>query len=125
MILINENVLLQNNHDFYSYIDFVKAERYNENNIKVANCIIQFLEDVWDRDKKLTAIVQKKISVDVIPVILINISETSNLSKLEFRAVSKNPDVNINKRQELLFNQYCEKYFKSMISLYDRLSQLE
>ena len=125
MILINENVLLQNNKDFYTYIDFVRAEKYTEKNIKVADCIIQFLEDVWDRDKKLTLIIQKKISPDIIPVILISISETSNLSKVEFNAVSKAPDFSVDKRQTMLFYQYCEKYFKSMISLYDRLAQIE
>lgn len=125
MIFINEETLLTNTMDLNEFIDVLQGEIYNDDSEKAINCVIEFLLDVSERDQKLTEVVQKKISETLYPVVMIDISETGDMTKVDFQAISTDENFVAKKKDEVAFKEFCDKYFGSMRSLYDRLFYLD
>ena len=53
-------------------------------------------------------------------LIFVDISNTADLQAVRFTAMSTKEDYKIKKKQKMQFRQYCLKYFKTMVSLFDR-----
>lgn len=125
MICINNDIILFNSMDLNEFIDILKEQPYNDETQKITDCIIDFLYEVWDRDGKLTELLHKKVDPDVFPVVMVYVDETADLTKVDIEAMCRRDDYKPTKADSLAFNQFCERYFKTLKPLYDRFSELK
>ena len=51
------------------------------------------------------------MSQDIIPIVSFEFSKLCDLNKFDFYAVSTKKDKRVLKSQELLFYEYCDRYF--------------
>lgn len=124
MIVINSDLMIQNQMELDFYSELLKQEIYNEESEKVVDCVIEYLRDVWDRDVKLTSKIQEQIDPDMYPLVFVDVFLTADFKAIRFGAASKKEGQEIKKKQKIAFQRYCNKYFKTMISLYDRFCNL-
>ena len=124
MIVINSDLLIQNQTDFDMYIEALQDQTYDEWSDMALECIVGYLNDVWERDARLTYKVQQQIDPDIYPLIYVDILDTADLRAIRFGAVSSDKDKKIKKKQKIAFQRYCNKYFKTMVSLFDRFCNL-
>ena len=124
MILINEALIIESETDLVEFLADVKNNLPEQDKDKVFECISGYLWEVWDNSQKLENHLQRALSDTIRPLVVVNIGNTEDLSLLEFRAVSTEEDMKISKRQELIFDQLCHKYFSKMVSLFDRFANV-
>ena len=126
MILINEEYLVQNSMDLNEFIEMLKGEVYDDNSEKVIDCIIDYLLDVWDRVEKTQVMINRYISEDMVPVAIVEVTDVTNYKTIEVRAVSKNgEDMKPKEADIVAFDEFCSKYFESLVTLYDRFCALD
>lgn len=85
--------------------------------------IVQFFRDAYEADKKLTNMVQEKISTDIIPIVNFEFCNWCDLNKFDFYAVSTDENKTVKKSQELLFYELCDICFGHLDGLFNRLTQ--
>lgn len=124
MIVINSDLILKNQTDFDKYVELLREQVYDDFSKLTVECVIEFLEDVWSRDAKLTAKVQEQIDEDLYPMVYVDIFNSADFKAVTFGAASTNEDYKMKKKQKIAFKRYCDKYFKTMISLFDRFCNL-
>ena len=126
MILINKEYLVQNSMDLNEFIEMLKGEVYDDNSEKVIDCIIDYLLDVWDRVEKTKVMINRYISEDIVPVAIVEVNDVTNYKTIEVRAVSKNgEDIDPKEADIVAFDEFCSKYFESLVTLYDRFCALD
>lgn len=125
MIFVNEEIMLSNKMELNNFISLLEGETYNADTEKVVECIKDYLYEVWDRDEKLMIMIHKKISEELYPVVFVNISETSDLTKTDISLFCDQEDYSISKKDEKAFYEFCEKYFRSLKPLFDRFCELD
>lgn len=126
MILINEEYLVQNSMDLNEFIELLKGEVYDDNSEKVIDCIIDYLLDVWDRVEKTEVMINRHISEDIVPIAIVEVTDVTDYKTIEVRAVSKNgEDIDPKEADIVAFDEFCSKYFESLVTLYDRFCALD
>ena len=83
---------------------------------KSLNLYEEYLKDIFRLSLKLQESVTKNISDDLHTCVVIPFKETDNFDSLNFLIAAEN-DREIRKREMILFEKYCDKYFKSSIGL--------
>ncbi len=125
MILVNEALLIESESDLDKFLNDIKGNLLKEDKAEDAyRCIEEYFWELWHNSQKLENHLKRALFDDIQPVIVVNIGDTKDLSLLEFRAVSKNKDIEIGKRHQLIFDQLCKKYFTNTVSLFDRFSNV-
>lgn len=88
----------------------------DENLKKSLNLYNEYLRDIFRLSLKLQESVIKNISDDLYTCVVIPFKETDDFDSLDFLIAAKD-DREIRKREMILFEKYCDKYFKSTIGL--------
>ena len=118
MICINDDIMIMNRVDLSSYIDLVEQQRTDEVSGKVVDGIISYLIDVWERSEKVTELMQKYTNTDIVPICYVDLHDTADYTQLKVAACS--PSGTEPKEKDLVaFDQFCEKHFSSIKSLYN------
>ena len=81
----------------------------------------EYLQDIFDLSLKLQDSVKNNISDDLDTCVIIPFRETDDFDLLNF-VISAENDRKVRKREMVLFEGYCDKYFKStmgLMSLFD------
>lgn len=124
MIIVNNALFIKSESDLDVFLkDVEKNLMGQDKSSEVYKCIEEYFWELWDNSQKLENHLKRALFEDIEPVVMINIDDTEDISLLEFRAVSKK-DIEIGKRQQLIFNQLCQKYFTNTLSLSDRFSNV-
>lgn len=124
MIFINDEFLIKNRIDLNTFIEELQGQKFDDLSDQVIDCIISYLLDVWDNIEKSDLMIKKYISENLSPVAIVNITEVSDYTKIEVRAISSDKDFEPQESDVKAFEQLCGKYFNSMKSLYDRFAEI-
>ena len=123
MILINEALLIESEDDLVQVLSIIKEDLdKKEDSDKAYKCLEDYLWELWNNSLKLENHLSRALSEDIKPLVITRIGDTEDLSLLEFRAVSEKEGIEVSKRQQLIFDQLCKKYFKNTVSIIDRFS---
>ena len=125
MIAIGDGMVIENYQGLQTFIKTLDGEVYNNYTQQLINAITDYLYEVWDRIKRMEKAVQEKISKDIIPVAYVDIGLTKNIKDIYIGAVTKSENVDLKKRDQKLFNDLSEEYFRGMLCLYERLNRVE
>lgn len=125
MISVNEEVLLDTREDLKMFTELMMGETYNQQTRTVCECVITFLEELFDINVQVKQLIQETIHKDLNPLFKIEIAETADLSKIEVLAFSKDENYEPSAQDSLNFDNICEKYLKDFEPLYERLFNLE
>ncbi|MBO5180197.1 MAG: hypothetical protein J6B87_07635 [Clostridia bacterium] len=83
---------------------------------KSLNLYDEYLRDIFRLSLKLQESVTKNISDDLYTCVVIPSKDTDDFDSLNF-LIAAEDDREIRKREMILFEKYCDKYFKSSIGL--------
>lgn len=125
MILVNNTVWIHNTMDLNEFVELLNGQIYNDESQMITDCIVDFLYEVWERDQKLTHMLHKKVADHLFPVVAVDIEETADFTKLDISAVSTNKEYEPTKADDIAFNEFCERYFKTLKPLYNRFADLK
>ena len=124
LICINNNVVLFDYMDINQFINLLNEQIYNDESEQVVKCLEEYIYDLWERDNKITEMIHKHIEPHIFPVFFINVDVTEDISKVDVQAMSQDKSYKEKKSDAVKFNQFCDKYLKSLKPLYDRLVEL-
>ena len=125
MIMINNSIPLQSEEDINMFMEEVKEQTYDDTSVQVCDVIHTFLKDVWERDEKLTYMIQKKISRVFYPVEFVDLTEEGDWTKLNISMVPINKGYREKLSDVTTFNGLCDLFFKDLKPLYTRLSEIQ
>lgn len=125
MILVNNTLWIHNTMDLNEFVELLNGQIYNDESQMITDCIVDFLYEVWERDQKLTHMLHEKVADHLFPVVVVDIEETADLTKLDINAVSTNKEYKPTKADDIAFNEFCERYFKTLKPLYNRFVDLK
>ena len=111
--------------DLNEFVELLNGQTYNNESQVITDCIIEFLYEVWERDQKLTHMLHKKVADHLFSVVAVDIEETADFTKLDISAVSTNKEYEPTKADDIAFNEFCERYFKTLKPLYNRFVDLK
>lgn len=125
MIYIKDKALISNYLELNEFVGLLQNEVYNDQSQIVVDCITDYLYDIWERDEKLTKMIEKYVSQELYSVVVVDISDTADLTRVEVNAFSQNENFKVTKEQELAFNDFCNRYFNGLKPLYNRFAELD
>lgn len=120
MILLNE-LLIENDEIKNELISNIDLLSYNEESEKENQILIDYINDLYEADKKLTAKLQEKISEYIIPIVYFELDLMADLNELRFKVFSTSEDFKVKKSDELVFKHYCDVFFGGIEPLYNRI----
>lgn len=121
MILLNNELFLETQEEVDLYTEDLMKQSYNDMSKKTFQIFSDYLQECHKADIRLTQMVQKNIDKALIPVVLIEVYEWSDLNSFDFTLVSADEDFELRKRQERQFYNYCNKCFGGIQGLFDRI----
>lgn len=101
---------------FFTKFDEMYSGEGDKNLAEGVNLYKEYLQNIFDLSLKLQESVTQNISDDLDTCVIIPFRETDDFDLLNF-VIAAEDDRKIRKREMILFESYCDKYFKSTIGL--------
>lgn len=123
MLVLNKEICFVNDEVLQEFCKIILDSSYDEETRLGNQVIVQFFKDAYEADKKLTSLVQEKISSDIIPIVNFDFCNWCDLNKFDFRVVSTEENKKVKKSQELYFYELCDICFGPLDGLLNRLNK--
>lgn len=122
MIVIHDKVI-ESREQIEEIAEQMRADAYKEELLDFVELFRIYLLDCFEADEKLQEMVVENLSEDYICFSILPVSEIEDYRVFNFELGSKK-DVKIKKREERLFENYCNICFGPVKTYYDRLLEL-
>lgn len=122
MIVIHDSIL-ESKEQIKKLITYMEKDVYKDDLYNFVNLFHDYLMDCFDADEKLQEMVTKNLSDEYICFSILPVKETEDFDSFGFELVSKTKD-KIKKREEKMFENYCNICFGSVKTYKDRLLDL-
>lgn len=123
MILFNNQVYISDKESLEEFCSLLWYEVYDEHSRIGISELIDYLHECYDADKRLYNMTQERIGVDIIPITLIEFSDTAILNDINFSIISEDKNREFTLREELIFKEICDICFGSIKGMFDRISK--
>lgn len=88
------------------------------------NAVIDYITDIFDRTEKVQTMMDKYVSDNYIVIASMEITEVSNLDKVEIDLHLKDDNYEPKESERVAFMQFANKYFETKKSFYSKLRSL-
>ena len=122
MLIINGAVEIADRDTLEAFKSTMILESYNDTSKNISLIFNEYLTDVFERDQKLTKEVRTRIDDNLVPTVNIWTVELYQLQDVYFSLKSVDPDLEVKKTQQIVFQDLCDKIFKDLIPLSERLN---
>lgn len=119
MICINNDLIIKDRAELNIYIEELLKQVTDKNSKKVIDAIVNYINDVWERSEKVEAMMKKYSTDEIFPMCYIDIYDTADLTQLKIEAFTRDFDYEPKEKDIVAFEQFCNRYFSSLKSLYD------
>lgn len=123
MICINNEVYIESKNELQEFIDLLRGEGYDDQSNSVIACLEQYFTEVWQKSNALEKEIKKRLNPKLFIVAYMNFNITDNFSEIQVELAFKD-DVEIGKKEQIIFENLSKMYFGNIVLLRDRLSNL-
>ena len=119
MILISDYEI-RSEEDLKMFLDYMKSLAITEPEKIYFDVLKEYMEEVYEQDKKLQKMVSEKISEDLTSVITLPLDNEDEVDVFHFGLIKKD-NKKVKKREQIFFRKLCDECFGHVPGLYSRM----